>query len=622
MDEVRVNRIGDKMHPDCYGTPLLPDDVGELATFLRDSQALDTEYGESFNMSDVLRSSLRLDDLTPFYRAHLFAMMPKPITGANVAAIEMDITRRQDFGEIFEATYLHRSSACTTCHNSAWSTTDSADPALDHHWPITGLFEKSVYGASVGRPEMDVFSMFRHLNVVREKNGTRPWGLDGSCGRFNRPEDIPEDPAGYEAFFIIAQGPQGSVWDVEASLELGVNALRYDGIYINPISLEIDGHESFAYMLSARIVNRIWREIMGYPLTLVHYFPRNEFQRDILLELTNHFVGESWSLKTLLVDILTHPLYNESAPVDGCGPDHPYLMPRVFNPWSDVFPIEEEQGNSVGDQVHRHSARVMLSMIENALNWSTNAAYPKDADEAFQQSIGIFLKDGEPGFSGVDFQGMLAWENRHGACESQGTLVFEEGPFSCVGKCGDPGQEDDPCYCDSKCEEYGDCCPNYQTLCVDELEEAPSGGMDWINKLLQTANVAVPQEGKDPISVRDIASGLKDRLIAEPDITTWQEEALISALFEVTSLDTPIADLENLEERTRFLCGILLESPQFLLSGLPPPDQVTTPRLIVDGQTYQAHCDAWKSPLKTMSDYSMTCEENGLTVSLSPNATP
>ena len=54
-------------------------------------------------MTEVLFSSLDLDDVSPLYRAHLFAMMSKPITGANIGALEMDLTRRQDFGEFLRA---------------------------------------------------------------------------------------------------------------------------------------------------------------------------------------------------------------------------------------------------------------------------------------------------------------------------------------------------------------------------------------------------------------------------------------------------------------------------------------------------------------------------------------
>jgi len=614
MDEVRINRDGDKKHDECYGDPLLSDDNGQLAAFIRDNVPLDSDPEMTFNMKDVLLSSIRLDDLTPFYRAHLFAMMAKPITGANVGALEMDITRRQDFGEIFEATYLHRSSVCATCHNSAWSTTDSPDPTKDHHWPIGGLFEKGVYGSSAGRPEMDLFTMFRHLNVVRNKNGTRPWKMHESCGRFNRPEDIPTDPAEIEAFFVIDQGLKASMWDTEAALQLGVESLRYDGLYVNPTTLEIEGNEAFAYMMSVRIANRVWREVFGYPLTLVHYFPRNVAQRDILLEISNHFVAEGWSLKTLLADIVTHPLYNESAPIDGCGPDHPYLMPMVFNPWTDIEPIENERGNSVGDIVHRHNARIMLSMAQHALNWPKPIAYPEGQDKLFQQSIGIFLKDGEPGFSGVDFQGLLSWEKQFGACKSLAALTFEEGPLSCVGKCGDPGGKDDPCYCDSLCEEYGDCCDNYQALCVDELEESPTGGQDWIARMLLTAQKFAPESGEPPTLVRDIAIALKDRLINTPDIIDWKEEALLSSLFGVTSIDTAIGIIPELPTKTRALCGILLQSPQYLLTGLAPADQSTTPRLVVDGDTYQSRCESWAQTILASMKHTVTCSADSMTI--------
>ena len=35
---------------------------------------------------------------------------------------------------------------------------------------------------------------------------------------------------------------------------------------------------------------------------------------------------------------------------------------------------------------------------------------------AFQQGIGAFLKNGERGFRGLDFQARLVWEDRFGTC--------------------------------------------------------------------------------------------------------------------------------------------------------------------------------------------------------------
>ena len=278
-------------------------------------------------MLDVLLSSIELDDLSPFYMGHLFAMMMKPITGANVAALEMDITRRQDFGENFEAIYLNRNVVCAGCHNSEWGTTDNPDPEKDLHHPTPGLVEKALYGASTGRPEMEVYSAFRRLGIVTD-NGTRPWGINSACGELVNQQNVSDDPADYTTYFGSDLGKTASIWDVEALLRDGFDSLRSSGMLaINPDTGEVPADEAFAYMVSMRIVNQVWREVMGYGLTLVHYFPRNTAQKDLLLQLTNHFVMEQWSLRTLLLDVVTHPLYNDTAPMAGCGEaGHAYIL--------------------------------------------------------------------------------------------------------------------------------------------------------------------------------------------------------------------------------------------------------------------------------------------------------
>ena len=52
-------------------------------------------------------------------------------------------------------------------------------------------------------------------------------------------------------------------------------------------------------------------------LTLVHYIPRNGERQDLILELTEEFVESNFSLKRLVVDVLTHPLTNQLPPDQG-----------------------------------------------------------------------------------------------------------------------------------------------------------------------------------------------------------------------------------------------------------------------------------------------------------------
>lgn len=560
MDELRVNRIGDKKHATCYGTPKMPGDKGEIATWIRDNDPMTSQTQYSFNMSDVLYSSLRLDDLTPLYRAHLFAMMAKPITGANVAALEMDITRRQDFGEVFSAVYTHRNVVCAGCHNSEWAITDNDDPELDHHWQIPGLFEKGIYGQSTGRDEMEVYSNFRHLNVVTSGSGRNPWKMDTSCGTFVQADKIVVDPADIDAYFIYQTGKKASIWNIENSLHNGVEKLRFDGLQVDPETMEIDGEEAFAYLVSARIVNQVWQEAFGYPLTLVHYFPRNSAQRDLLMQLTNQFIADGWSLKSLLTQIATHALFAQKSPDAGCGTSHPYILPPVFNPWVTDAEFDYLYNNSVGDFIHRASARVLLRMVETSLQWPAHSQYPNSADEEFQKAVGVFVKDAEPGFLGVDFQGMLSWENRFGACKPQ-----------------------------------------------------TKDGLDWITQLVMAAEQFADQN-PTPLTLRDVIVALKDRLLTEPHVTSETEAELLAAFFEVQSIDLPLTEVPNWSSRIRNYCGLLLETPQFMLQGVPPATGEQGPALVVGSTSYQDLCQNLASTVLNPDLFVVECGGDTLTV--------
>lgn len=622
MDELRVNRVGDKKHPECYGAPLVEEGGPELAEFIRDNPAHESDPGYAFNMTDVLHSSLALDDLSPLYRAHLFAMMQKPITGANVGAIEMDITRRQDFGEIFEAIYLHRNVVCVGCHNANYGVTDNPDPEKDRHWPLNGKVEAAVYGKSSGIPEMELYSIFRRIGVVKKNGGARPWSMHATCGRFTAPGSISDDPAKYEAFFIEAHGLKASVWDTESALQQGFDAIRIEGLQIDEETAAIPGPQAFAYMVSVRIVNRLWREVLGYPLTLVHYIPRNQAQRDILQELTDHFIAEQWSLKTVLTDILTHPLYNENASSDGCGDDNPYLLPAVFNPWVLAEEEENKHKNSPGDVLHRHPARVMLNMVSEALGWAKTIPYPNGVEESFQKAVGVFVKDAEPGFDGVDFQGLLTWENRYGACPDLSVPGDTADPDSCVGICED--QAPGGCHCDAQCIEYDDCCDDYLAICVEGVEPDPdeaADGKDWIGALISAAKTHDAGEPEEPATVRDVVAALKDRLITEPDIG-FAEAKLLGGLFGVPGIDAPLSEAEGWEATLRSYCGILLESPQFLLTGAAAPDQITAPALSSPSGDYEAHCVALSSIVFPADAYTVECTADSLVITKTDEGEP
>jgi len=417
MDALHVVRIEDKSQKACYGDPSPSAfDDGSLAAWVKGHQATDvpSSHPARFTMHDLLSSALVSDDLSVVYRAHLFAMMARPMFGANLDATGRERSRRQDFGGIFDAVYIHRDLVCLGCHNSETSKTYDADPRKNRAWPVPGLFERALFGTSNGH------SMLRVDGVVNEEDGTAPYGWDErSCGGFARPT---ADPLLHvDTYFASLRGDHASIWDLEAALHRGVDGLAAHGLRVEPDGSITDPDEAFAYLVAENIVDKVWSEIMGSGLTIANYFPRNSVERDTLKALTDDLIASHFSLRTLLSDILAHPAFNLLPPSAGCG-GKPYAFPNLASPWTVSDQDPGKRGNSLGDALSPISARPLARSLHRAMEWPPLPEYPAPA--TFEQSLGFFLKDADSGTRGLGFQGRLAWETMYGACAPQSPHDF------------------------------------------------------------------------------------------------------------------------------------------------------------------------------------------------------
>jgi hypothetical protein len=172
------------------------------------------------------------------------------------------------------------------------------------------------------------------------------------------------------------------------------------------------------------------------------------------------------------------------------------------------------------------SSRPLRRSLHRAMEWPSYPEYPGGADETFELAIGFFMKDAEPGFRGLDFQGRLSWEQAYGACNLIGTS-------------------------------------------------------DFVLKIVARA-AATPGA-----TVGDAVVALKDRLVGEPLIEPTVERPQIEALIGTNLGDT---NLSGLDERLRTLCGVLISSPQFMLGGLVPEDTTIVPKLTPTEITYEGTC--------------------------------
>jgi hypothetical protein len=371
------------------------------------------------------------------------------------------------------------------------------------------------------------------------------------------------------------------VFDLEEALARGFASLADGGLVVGDGGAIADPDAAMAYLVAAAIVEGVWREVIGTPLTIANYFPRNQTARDVLIELTRGFIDSRFSLRELLVDIVTSDYFNRLPPEAGCGAD-PYNMPAVYDPWVISDPDPERRQNGAGDAVVALSPRVLLRAAYDALEWPSpqHYAFPEASFEveqcvdfytceemealcnsegacceayqvtcveppppgepsasemrAFERGIGVFLKHGEKGFRGLDFQARLVFEDAFGSCSH-------------------PGQPD-----------------------------------DFVAELIERANA------KPDATVGDVVAALKDRLVGQARIAHdaaggTSELAAIESAFGA-GVSTAAADVEELETKTRALCGVLLSSPLFLLTGVAAPDSSYIPILTPDEASYPAVC--------------------------------
>ena len=626
-EQLRINVSGDRRNELCYESSSSESDSTALAEFVRDNPAV-VSYGGEFYLRDVVYSALLLDDITPAYRADLYARHSAPMIAGNVTHAELEAANVGNYGKVFESAYLGRFTECMDCHRAEFSFTDAPEPELDRHWPLPGNVELATYGPDAEIPDAGkAHAVFRHFGfsttswlspaapiptVGIDQDVTYPtpppegdgraWGMDAACGefRFDAGNDVYDAEAphnGYvllpDAGYMIGEFSAGNtVVQLDDLMREGFASLQTDGLVLAEDGTVFDHGAGFAWLFSANIANRVWREAMGFPLTVANNFPRNEAQRDTLQTLAESFSGNRYSLRNLVASVTVSPYFNQDTP-DTCGAITPYHMPAIFDPFTKASTDPTARGNGVGDTLHRYSAMVLLDSLSRAMWWAKpqrfgDSEMPDEqpgfncgagnggvCDEApalvdFLRDTGVFLNDSESGSSGIDFTGLLHWEQR----TAQGVPIAFGG--DCTGPLG--------------------------RGCADA---------DYIRQLVDVA-IATPGA-----TLRDVAAALKDRLITESQIDGSSEGDVITDVMG-TEVDTGLGNLsaEQVETAARRYAGVLLNSPQFLLAGAPSKDQdpQNDPILVVPGTSMQELCEVLGETVLG-TDYTWSCDATGITIS-------
>lgn len=638
--QLKIHRRGDQRNPECYADLTALSQDGELADTIRSTAADDAPQYQNFTMADVVLSSLRLDDISAAYSADLFARMGAPITGGNVTREEIEITNRAYYGKLFESQYLGRVTECLQCHTTGWSTTDAVVENIDRHWPVYegNYFELAAYGEfDMENPlnEADVHAIFRHAGFVdyswcgsgntncnpAQAVGVQAWGLDFNCGLFRT--DAFEDPfveLDDVSYFAGAfpEGAGANLFDLEPRFRAGLEALATSGVSSDGVGNLDDPTVGLAFLFAMNQANEMWKEGMGYSLTVANRFPRNAAQRATLTALTEAFFNSHYSVRTLVTEVATHPYFNQ-APPDSCGASTPYHMPAVFDPFTKSATDPQEQGNGVGDMLHRYPAWVLLQSAMRSMWWalpqqfglSTTYAFlvpyvadnpgappyvnphfpagnpggyglcgagffPACADAPvnyeLMRDLGVFINPSEGGFNGVDFNGLLFWEAELGS-----------------------GLD-----------------PQLQGQCTGPLGQG-CAATDFTQALVDAAFDA-------DATVRDLAVALKDRLITEPVIANDAEAAAIEAIMGAP-LDDAVADYPQAQVlgAARRYAGVLLNTPQFMLDGVvsAPQDPADDPVIVVPGTGVAELCTYFAGlagGAASWSEHTVTCDASGITV--------
>jgi hypothetical protein len=565
-DFLRVQRTEDQANPGCYGTTMRGEGIA-VAELVRD-QPPDTVDGDGqgpFTLRDVLLASLKLDDLSPVYIANLFSMLKLTYAGANAEPDRLELSRRSDFGAWFDGVYLRRDPVCLTCHNTEFSVTFSDEPGLNRHFPVPALLERALLGASSGPPPDETHDGPTRMHAPLRFDGfvdagnARPWGWSDACGRFAPRGAVPPDIAKVNAHFGNLTGDKTSAWDLATSLQEGFRKLRLHGLSRGPDGSVEDPDEAFAYLTVLNVVEQVWREVLGTPLTIANYYPRNAAARDQLALLAEGFVASGFSHRELLQQILASPHFNLAPASDACWTED-YPLPPIFDPWTTAEQDPSRRGNSVADALVPRSPRTTLLAAYRALGWPNppQTSFPDRSgpEGEFQASVGVFLKNAEPGFRGLDFQGRLGWESRFGSCA--------------------------------------------------RLPSNPEP--DLIDELLALA------PSSPEATVRDLVVALKDRITGEGFVEDPGEQEALEAMLG-QPLSAPASSLGGKDEPLRRVCGVLLASPQFLMHGAVPPDQLTIPALTPPSAGYANLCKQL-AEVGLPGGLQVACDGGGLQVTL------
>lgn len=437
LDRLEVDREGPRAQSGCFGRPLLATNAQQATAaqiVLRTARAGATLADSAppappgtYNMADVVRGSIVLDDAFPAYRGFLFTLV-------NHRDPQADDEPR-NIGDHFTQVYLNKSATCLQCHNTTHNCSaasyvpgySSWDTGHEAHVGFTTL------GAGAPGTPPPIDPAWTSSFVVPTSGAVVPFaGWDAAgCGAFG--PDVSVAMTGASATLLPHAG---NVWQLDAQLKDGYVAVA-QAVASRDIDTGVghsqEGRAIGAYWLAAAFTNDVWREVFGDPLTIPNFVYRNHDERGVDWSLAEQGVIQSgFSLKALLRRIVTSRYFNrrvEATP----------RMPTVFEPFQ--HPEGPYTADFSGDAVHRRSADLLFRMKAAALGWktsdgkpyvthfpsSTDPASPRypTHDDAQAMSLYLSTSAASPKTPIMSQIGMLGWEASAGRCEKPAAIALD-----------------------------------------------------------------------------------------------------------------------------------------------------------------------------------------------------
>ncbi|MDC0684895.1 DUF7452 domain-containing protein [Sorangium atrum] len=582
LDRMRVDREGSRSQSDCFSQPLLSSDNDKIRAAkvvlytrrLGNALSLSEAVAEppvsaspgTYNMADVVRGSLLMDNVFPAYRGFVFALVRQ--YGSDDAKTH---EKQRQIADHFTQVYANKSMECLKCHRTHFSSVSSSSASLftpGYDWAkgqegrvFSGLSAWATAGSFQAPTDADWVGSFR------QSPGTNvPFaGWDGaSCGSFSN-DTSTQTPGG--TGLLLPDASSTTVWALDDRLKEGFLALRksYDsGDLDTGANHANQGRTLGAFWLAAAFANDVWREFFGAPLTISNFTSRNTHEHKLLWNLAeNHVVGRGWSLKGLLTEIVTSPYFNRLA-------ESSATMPKVFEPFIDT-PAQDY----VGDAVHRRSADLLFRMKASALQWKAggklwvthfpqSTTYPTPSQA---EAMGLHLSRLSAANPTSSQYSMLGWEASAGRCDRPAAI-----------------------------------------------------SRDWIDALADRAMTG-------GVTVRGAVEALRFRLLGR-GLSAGSGEATALSTFLGKSMTATFASAYTTaglgNAALRDLCEVFVKTPQFMLEGVPhgvgvsetdfdSPPQLQVGDMKNDGtlaaDTPSAACESWVDPQTAFDGISVNCAD-------------